>query len=140
MSCPHATTTTLLWLYGEADASHDAHVASCAECQAVAADHADVMSAMAEVSHLDLCEDPPAAPRPVNRGWSVRAVSLTAVALAAAAGVLLMNRGPAPEPGADLATQELSALALGDDLLDERFDDLVGEVGELEANVEWETL
>ena len=39
MSCPHASTTTVAFLYGEAPDAHALHVASCAECAAVLDDH-----------------------------------------------------------------------------------------------------
>ena len=39
MSCPEATTTTIAWLYGEADDEHALHVASCPECAAVVEAH-----------------------------------------------------------------------------------------------------
>ncbi|MEM6930376.1 MAG: hypothetical protein AAF602_25790 [Myxococcota bacterium] len=137
MSCPHATTTTLLWLYGEGDDAHADHVASCAECQAVAADHADVMSAMSGVSHLDLES---ASPRPANRGlWVGFGMG---AALAAAIALVVLHSGPAtPEVASDELPVDLSVFAaLEDDPLDEQFDVLSQELGDLAANVEAETL
>ncbi len=138
MSCPHATTTTLLWLYGESEESHAEHVAGCAVCQAVAAEHADVMSAMAGLSHLDLSDEVAArtGPRPVNRTRSARWV--VGVTLAAAVGLWLL-RTPEPEP-ADVPIDLAVFAALEDDPLEERFDDLAQELGDLAANVEGETL
>ncbi|MEO0601256.1 MAG: hypothetical protein AAF211_07460 [Myxococcota bacterium] len=141
MSCPHATTTTLLWLYGEADDAHADHVAGCAECQAVAADHADVMSAMADVSHLDLAPEAELAPlRPANRGvWVGFGMG---VALAAAVALIVLRAGPStPEVASDELPVDLSVFAaLEDDPLDEQFDVLSQELGDLAANVEAETL
>jgi hypothetical protein len=46
MSCPHADTTTVAWLAGDADDAHVHHVAACAECQAVLVAHEQVGRAM----------------------------------------------------------------------------------------------
>lgn len=141
MSCEHATTTTLLWLYGEADESHTDHVATCAECQAVAADQADVMTALSGVSHLELGESPvtpEAGAAPANRSFLGAVV--TGLALAAAALAIFVG-APAPAPSVAVVEPaspiELAALAvLDEDPLDERFDDVTSELGDLLANVE----
>ena len=46
MSCPHAQTTTILWIYGEADEAHATHVAGCAICQRVLQEHEQVHLAL----------------------------------------------------------------------------------------------
>lgn len=128
MSCPHATTTTLLWLYGEADEAHADHVAGCPECRAVAADQADVASAMVGITHLDLRD---VTPRPQRRWISGVGV---AVALAAAAALFLR---PVEVVESDIELAALAALddeAL-DDPLDEQFEALALELGDLADNV-----
>jgi len=148
MSCEHATTTTLLWLYGEAAESHAEHVAYCEVCQAVAADHADVMSAMAEVSHLDLRPSARADETPreaTTAGPANRAGYWPLVAgLAVAAALALAVRAPAPP--VEVATSEVTPVdvgifaALEDDPLDERFDALSYELRDLAEHVEEGTL
>ena len=44
MSCEHAESTTLLWIYGEASEDHGLHVAACTECQ-------DVVDGLERVQH-----------------------------------------------------------------------------------------
>ncbi|MFK7928683.1 MAG: hypothetical protein AB8H79_10885 [Myxococcota bacterium] len=111
--CEHATSTTVLWLYGEADDSHATHVAGCADCTSVADDHATVAAAMPfevmaglhqPAAHADGWE-PERLPAPANRSWIVG----TLLGLAAAAVVLLglsfafgqptglESEGPAPQ-------------------------------------------
>jgi hypothetical protein len=51
MSCPHAETTTLLWIYGEGDESHALHVSMCAECQGVLETHERVQGALRETTN-----------------------------------------------------------------------------------------
>lgn len=134
MSCPHATTTTLLWLYGEADESHAEHVAGCAVCRAVVAEHADVMSAMAEVSHLDLRPSNEAStlPRPAHRPmWHLALGAVVGGAMAAAVA-LTVRPAPTEQPPVERPTIVLG----GDDGLDDRFDALAWELGDLQADVE----
>lgn len=84
MTCPHASTTTLRWLYGDLDDDgHTAHIAGCADCQAACEAHLDVLGAM------------PAAP--VTRPAPRRRLLPAAIALAAAA-VALFALWPAPPP------------------------------------------
>lgn len=53
MTCPHAQTTTLRWLYGELDDdAHAAHVATCADCQAVCDAHLDVLGALPDAAGI----------------------------------------------------------------------------------------
>lgn len=140
MSCPHATTTTMLWLYGEGEESHAEHVAGCEACQEVAREHADVMSAMSGVSHLDL-QVTQASSRPANRVWPI-GIGGAAVLAAAAALATITAPDPAPEVVAEVGEPvDLSVFAaLDDDPLDDRFDALTLELGDLAANVEGETL
>jgi len=108
-SCPHAESTTLLWLYGEGPEEHVHHVADCAECARIAATHADVMATVAPVADaLDPAEpaahavprpsvlaEPAPRPAPANRGWLLGVV----VGLAVAAAVLLGLVGVLGLPG-----------------------------------------
>ena len=94
MSCPHATTDTLLWLYGEGDEAHVHHVASCEECQAVVAEHEAVAGLVGPIA-ADLAgpEATPAEPTPANRvPWQWMAVA------AAVAASILMTWQFAPGP------------------------------------------
>lgn len=102
-TCPLAETTTIAWLYGEGPENHVHHVASCEDCTAVAAEHAEVMASVGPV--LDELRPAPAAvppaeaptaPAPVaaNRPWLLAALAVVAVA-AAALLVLWVGSGPA---------------------------------------------
>lgn len=107
MTCPHHETT-LLWLYGEADPSHAAHVADCPACADVAAMHADVASIVASVA-------PALAPRPARRRWPV-AVAAAALTALAAGWLLATPPHPTPEVPDDLDVRL--------DLIQARVDDL----------------
>lgn len=133
MSCPHAETTTLLWLYGEGDDDHALHVAGCADCQAVAELHTDVISAVAPALPVLA---PPVAERPDRRVvWG----AATLFALAAAA--LLMVRPaldvPAEAPGAELVA-EIRAGFLPTDDVDLRLQGLTDDL--LELSLDFESL
>ena len=71
MSCPHEQTTTILWIYGEADDAHASHVASCTVCQKVLQEHEQVHSL---VSGEDIARpstsisEAPVIPEPANTG------------------------------------------------------------------------
>jgi hypothetical protein len=60
MSCPQANTHTLLWLYGEGEPSHDAHIASCDHCQAVVATHEAVQFCVSESQGVTVTQERPA--------------------------------------------------------------------------------
>ena len=93
MSCPHAQTTTLSWLYGDGPEEHLHHVAACAHCQTVAAEHADALGQLVE---------PAAAPR--RRGWA--APLLLGGSLLAAAAALLFVANPPPQLDGAVALQD----------------------------------
>lgn len=102
MSCPHAETTTILWIYGEAGDAHEAHVASCDTCQQVLAMHEDVTFHLSAASSVATSVvNPPVIPKPANSTWMGMFVAVVGVGVAAAAavmfaiGVPLMN-GSAP--------------------------------------------
>lgn len=99
MACEHAHSTTLLWLYGEADDAHLGHIQGCAECQTVVGEHADVASALGPTL---------SAVRAAPRGRPRWAAAAGALALAAAA-VLTVAVLPPPssgESGAQVAESE----------------------------------
>ena len=88
MSCQHAKTTTLLWLYGEGPEDHVSHIAECEECQAVTEEHSDLMVTIGPViPALRRAE-----PMRRRRWW----VAAGLVALAAAAALMLRFAMVAP--------------------------------------------
>jgi hypothetical protein len=112
MSCPHHETT-LLWLYGEADPAHAAHVAACPDCADVAAMHADVAVIVQAVA-------PALIPRRTRPRWP--AVAAAAAAAAVAAGWLLASPAPVVfeddlDVRLDLIQARVDELALDDALL-----------------------
>lgn len=88
MSCPHAATTTVAFLYGEAPDAHALHVASCAECEGVVTEHEQVATALAPT--LGAIRSTGVAPSP--RRFGAVGVVAGGVLLAMAATVLLMLR------------------------------------------------
>lgn len=115
MSCEHAETTTLLWLYGELDPElqdeHLRHIGSCEACTAVVAEHEQVVAAVAPIAPaLRQVGATPTPIRPANRPM-LAAVFVLAAAAAAAALVILL---PGPESAAPLDTDV--AVALDTDL------------------------
>ena len=98
MSCPHEQTTTLLWIYGEADDAHASHVAQCAICQQVLREHEHVHLALAEqerVEHTTRISEAPEIPAPANTGRLGFVLGVVGVC-AAAAAVLLTWVNPVP--------------------------------------------
>lgn len=129
MSCEHAETTTLLWLYGEAPEAHAEHVASCAECTEVSALHVDVMS-VAEVR-----QELPERASGVGGRW----MAVVSVAAVAAALLVAFLPGPtqpldtvavAPAPALDW-TEPLSEFGAELDSLDAELDDLSLDIASL---------
>ncbi|TVQ90286.1 MAG: hypothetical protein EA397_13085 [Deltaproteobacteria bacterium] len=151
--CHHAETTTLLWLYGEIDDQHAAHVASCPDCSEVARLHADVLSLAAP----SLRETPePLAGRPlvevskggegVSLGWTLGALAVAATVLLAI-GVVWMGSVESPsEPAVVRAphpsASEVARLLVEDarDLEAASFDDLEDlsdNLEELSDDLDW---
>jgi len=102
MSCPHATTTTVAWCFGEAPEGHLEHVATCAECQQVVEEQEAVLAAVGDVAPAlrMAAEAAPVEPTP-NAGRSWPRVAAAVLAFAAAALVAVVVGGsfaPAPEP------------------------------------------
>lgn len=132
MSCEHAETTTLLWLYGEGDEAHATHVVACPECRAVVADHETVWSA------LDRARVPvPEVPEPANRPW-VRWALVGAMVAAAVAVALLTTPRPHPAPVPAVATLAAPAPATADNHkpdLDHDLDQLDGDMDALAADL-----
>ncbi len=130
MTCPHAQTTTLRWLYGEVgDAEHAEHVAGCPDCQAVADAHLSVLAVLPD-------RPAPAQPRPRR----VPTWAWTVPLLAAAATLLVMVRpgvSPGPAPSIDdrlLARADVDTLFL-DDGLDARLDALDAQLLDLQVEL-----
>ena len=91
MSCPHAQTTTILWIYGEADDAHAAHVAGCEICQQVLKEHEQVHLALSlETSTLESnpVSQPPEIPEAANTSRFGLFLSVAGVCAAAAAVLL----------------------------------------------------
>lgn len=94
MSCPHETTTTVAFLYGEAPDAHALHVAGCAPCTAVVAEHEQVANVLGPALSALRAPGMPRASRS-------RAPWITGAVLALAAAVLVLFRTvtvPAPVP------------------------------------------
>jgi len=108
MSCEHAKGATLLWLYGEGDEAHVHHVATCAECQALVAEHEAVAGLVGPVgAALAEPEGMPAEPNPANRmPWQWMA------AAAAVAASVLMTWQFAPGPTTADGTRDTAVAAL----------------------------
>lgn len=86
MRCEHAQTTTLLWLYGEASDAHAAHVAGCAECSAVLAEHEALASALGPALAA-ISAQPDVVPAPTRPRRRRRTLATALAVAAAAAGV-----------------------------------------------------
>jgi len=82
MSCPHATTTTLLWLYDNEPVNHDVHVGSCHDCQAVVAEHGDLMATLGPVLPALVVPAPRANQRVRYASWGGTTLALVALAAA----------------------------------------------------------
>lgn len=87
MTCPHAETTAILALFGEAPPSFDAHLRGCADCQETLGAHQETLDLI--TPHL------PAAP--AVRLWPAALISTAA---AAAAAALLLLAAPPAQPTA----------------------------------------
>jgi hypothetical protein len=83
MSCPNASTTTLLWLYEGNSADEPAvleHIARCDECQGVVAEHGDLMAMVGPVLPA-LARSEPARPQRSNAAtWGGAALAIAAIA------------------------------------------------------------
>lgn len=114
--CPHANTTTIAFLYGEAPLAHAAHVAGCADCSAVAESHEQVVAALGPA--LAAVRPRLQAPRSPHRQLGrPRTLAALAAAAATVAVVCTTARGPtrplAEDPDASLDVVELEIAALG---------------------------
>lgn len=99
MSCPHATTTTVLWAWGEGPEEHLHHVVGCPDCQAVLEDASEVAPWIGEL---------PAAPR---RRWPL--VLAGVIALAASVLAFLAVEAPVA-PVEPVAAAPIPVLFEGD--------------------------
>lgn len=135
MACEHASTTTLAWLYGEADEAHVVHVQGCRACQDVVADHADVASALGPA--LGGVRVEPTR----RRRWQWASLGLAA----AAAGLLFVTGPPAPpeavigagvEPGVSAAIAASVPLGGPGDAFDSELEALDQELDRLTLDLE----
>ena len=146
MGCERATTDTVLWLYGEGSDDDPLHIAGCAECQAVVAEHSDVATSLAPVlSSLQASMEPVVVlerRRPAR--WTRWGASM---ALAAAALLAVISWGPGTDLGVTSGEGGLPVgsepVALGGDPLtapldafDLAMDDLDRELDELSRDLE----
>ncbi len=132
MDCDHAPDT-LLWLYGEAP-EPTAHLAACAACRAIVAEHTDVALALGPSGAA--LRSP--APRAGAWGWAAGAVGLLAVAAAVVATLRVGSPPPSEPPdaaGATVAPAPIDAWAVLDPF-DAQLDALDREVDGLAQDLE----
>ena len=100
-ACPHAETTALLHLFGEAPPSYAAHLIDCVECQASLAEHSDTVARVEPALRPAPRSTLQAAPRRATV-WGFGA------ALALAAGLALsLLPGPLPTAAQEVRTEVL---------------------------------
>ncbi len=135
MSCEHAESTTLLWVYGEAPEAHDSHMAACAECQAVVDGLERVQHALQPIAPTLRLADAPQAPAQVNNGFrSAR----WGVVLALAASVLFaVGQLFAIPPTVDAPVDtDLAALDVAPPLGDALYGDLDAGLEDLDVDLD----
>ena len=142
MTCKHAQTTTLLWLYGEYDGDHLHHVVDCPECTQVMAEHTEVLGAIADTapalrqqSKAPTTRPPHVAPKPSR--W--RRPLLVGVPLAAAALLFAATRSStalAPETTPTPAPILAQHAPERPDLIDTRLEQLEDELLSLSLDLE----
>lgn len=131
MSCRHAQSTTLTWLWGEHDGDHAVHVAGCETCQAVVAMHTDVVCAVApQVEEIE--------ERAASTTVDMRSRMLIAAALAAAVVLVFMSpRNAALQSPSEAPVQTMAAhdVALPEDDLDQWFTELDRDIDALAVDL-----
>lgn len=134
MSCPHASTTTLAWCYGEAEEGHAVHVATCAECQSVVDETELVLGSVGPLAPALVASPDLETRRRSRPRWTAAVV---AACVLAAAVALVVRFGTAPGP-AEVPTPDTDALAvvveLDQDFVDVRIDALELELDALSAD------
>jgi hypothetical protein len=129
---------TLLWLYGEGDESHAAHVAQCTACQQLADEHLDVLGAIAPVASALTVPAPVAVAEPVpvpanDRRWWFAAAAAAAVVLA------VLGRPTAAPVEVDVSPTPVDRLVAAVDPLDDldlRLDALDAELTDISLDLE----
>lgn len=124
MSCTHASTTTLLWVYGEGPEGHLEHISGCAACQAVVESEERVSHAIGPV--VGALQVPPVRSRPRWAGW----VGVMAIA---AAALLWVFTGEAERVDVPVATQAVVEVEPPADL-----DDQLAELDADLSSLEWD--
>ena len=100
MSCPHAESTAILYIFGEAPDDYAAHLEGCEICQNVILEHQETIAVVT-----------PHIPAPARRRLPVRAVAPVAAIFAIAAAMLLTVRldllppNPPPNQDADIIVE-----------------------------------
>lgn len=117
MTCPHAATTTLSWMYDEQPEDHLHHVVGCADCQGVLDTHESVLAAVSPIA-------PSLTSVPRRSRWPL----VAAVALAAAAFVVAALPDPPEEAPAVVTTPFDGQLDLELDDLDHALDTLAADL------------
>lgn len=141
MSCVHAETTTLLWLYGELETHADAHaehIASCEACSAAVELHSDLLHALSPaLPAMSATPAAAAAARPAN---NLRWFAL--LALAAGLVVMVLTGTPSeapsapPAPALAAATGPVLGAHVSVDEFDPDFRDLDERLDALEADLD----
>ena len=94
MSCPHAETTAILAVFGEAPADFETHLGQCAQCREVVQSHTQTISVLEPTLSSPPEETPEA---PLSRtSWTPPAVIFL---LAAAVLLILQFNRPATDSG-----------------------------------------
>jgi len=112
MSCPHAPTTTVAWCYGEGPDDHALHVADCAECQQVVADHELVSGAAAGLVPALIDADGDAAEPEPEPERADRATWVPWAAAGALAAAVLVAVGLGGLPGAESTPSPATQVAV----------------------------
>ena len=156
MTCEHAETTVLLYLFGEAPEGFEEHLAGCDDCQESLADHAATLRAVDPVLGPGgaTAESPPSleprslAPADAGPGRpsdvpGPRTLPWLMAAAAAATLALVVSRWPADPPAADdqdgaadAITPGLDAAEVWVDPIERELDDLSGDLDSLFRDLE----
>jgi hypothetical protein len=127
MNCPHETTTTLSWLYGDGPEEHIHHIAACPVCTAVVDEHAEVLTHVSRHAPSCLQTKQPSAPPPRVR-WTTRVGVVATVGMALAAAWLFAVKAPPAPSALEAPTAVYEFASFDDDTIDQGLDDLEEEI------------